>query len=275
MVDGMDKSWFQIIVAINGFRSRYGQWPTIIHLPQEEIDSLAEGSMLAKLDKKLMVLSTGTPFTAEDNQGRTYNLQKDGFLSGTDIDARVWLGLETAPEPAKSYTQAVASEVTEITQPHAKQIKEIEIKGKQKPEPKEKPKKEPKAKPEKKVKIKPEKKAKVKPVKVPKQNKKRNILLVIILSEILLAVLAVAAVLILAVLAYDGHCIAFETPVICNLPDYLSQVVMILPYSIWTYGMQYWWAVLALVILFPLIGVMRELRKRRKIKDGIEARIGK
>ena len=134
MPEAMDKNWFQIIVAINGFRARYGQWPTIIRLPRDVPDTLAEGGLLVKLQQKVKLQFDGSPFIAEDDQGRTYSVLSDGFLANSDVDARIWLDLDSGRVPPREVVSStppvpvaqpspdhtVFSERAQITEPRKK-----------------------------------------------------------------------------------------------------------------------------------------------------------
>lgn len=274
MPETMDKNWFQIIVSINGFRASYGQWPTKIRLPQDVPDTLAEGGLLVQLQQKLRIQFDGSPFITEDDQGRTYCVLEDGFIANTDIDARTWLGLDSGQLPPREPAKPVQSappqrqaapvkperttfgERTQITEPHPKP----KDKSAQAPVPRQTLRPEMKGKAAVKPKASPKAKAKQK-TKTPRKN---NVLATIIVSEIVLVIAAIAVTMLISILTYDGHCISFDTPVICSMGDYLTQVVLLMPYGAWVIGIQYWWAVLALVILFPFIGLLLAGRRARK-----------
>ena len=49
MPNGIDKNWYRMCAAINGFRSRYSEWPTKIRLPEGAIQMLFTQETLARL----------------------------------------------------------------------------------------------------------------------------------------------------------------------------------------------------------------------------------
>jgi hypothetical protein len=104
MPNGIDKNWYRMCAAINGFRARYGSWPTIIRLPEGAIEYLfAEGSF-ASLQEKLMLVYDGSTYIAEDDLGRRYNLGQEGFSDvPPDIQVHQWLNIEPNSEMVKEY----------------------------------------------------------------------------------------------------------------------------------------------------------------------------
>ena len=103
MPNGIDKNWYRMCAAINGFRARYGSWPTKIHLPEGAIQQLFSDETFARLEKVLTFVYDGSPFIAEDDLGRSYNYGQEGFFDPPDIRAHEWLKVEPDSEMVKEY----------------------------------------------------------------------------------------------------------------------------------------------------------------------------
>jgi len=73
MPNGIDKNWYRMCSAINGFRLRFHKWPTRIHLPEDTIAPLFTEESFAKLEEKIIFIYDGSPFVAKDNLGISYN----------------------------------------------------------------------------------------------------------------------------------------------------------------------------------------------------------
>ena len=103
MPNGIDKNWYRMCVAIDGFRARYGSWPTKIHLPAGAIEYLFTEETFARLEERLTLVYDDSPFIAEDDIGRSYNYGKEGFFDPPDIRAREWLNVKPDSEMVKEY----------------------------------------------------------------------------------------------------------------------------------------------------------------------------
>ena len=93
--NGESKNWVRLCAAIDGFRARYGEWPTLIKIPQIIIDDLRSylgDEMFEKVGSRLMVIEDDTGFIAADDQGRQYDYAHEGFSEDSpDVPARIWL----------------------------------------------------------------------------------------------------------------------------------------------------------------------------------------
>jgi hypothetical protein len=104
MPNGIDKNWFRMCAGINGFRSRYGDWPTKMRLPEGAIQALFTKESLARLEEKLTFVYDGSPYIAEDEIGRRFNYGEEGFPDlPPDIQARDWLNVEPDSQMVKDY----------------------------------------------------------------------------------------------------------------------------------------------------------------------------
>lgn len=111
MPNGTDKNYVRLCGAIDGFRVRYGTWPTIARLWPGCIADLRhclspEGFL--RLRAKLhLVESEGATIAVEDKQGRSYDYGSEGFPKvDPDICAEEWIGAERrqpTPEEVKLY----------------------------------------------------------------------------------------------------------------------------------------------------------------------------
>jgi hypothetical protein len=106
MANGRDKNGIRLGVAIAGFYSRYGSWPTSVRMPKRVIDELRQcvytPQEFAAFEAKLrFVEDEGAPFIVEDEQGNAYTYGEDEpspFIM-RDISIRDWLGFPKLPEP--------------------------------------------------------------------------------------------------------------------------------------------------------------------------------
>ena len=96
MPNGDDKNWVRLCAAVNGFRSRYGVWPTRVRVFSDGIDNLRNDlfseEAFSRLTSRLELVADGASIVAEDDSGRSYDYGKDGFPTGDpDIPAQQWL----------------------------------------------------------------------------------------------------------------------------------------------------------------------------------------
>lgn len=99
MPNGYDKNWIRLCGAIDGFKVRFGQWPTKVLLPEAILNDLEESiftpqSML-RLREKIAFVVEDVPIVAQDECGNQYSYGDEGFpKSKPRIDAATWLGVE-------------------------------------------------------------------------------------------------------------------------------------------------------------------------------------
>ncbi len=115
MPNSSDKNVVRLCAAINGFRLRFGEWPSVARLWPGCIDDLRyclspEG--FANVQEKLrLVESDGILIRVEDNMGRSYDYESEGFPEDEpDIPAEVWLQAERrrlSEEELKLYRAAI------------------------------------------------------------------------------------------------------------------------------------------------------------------------
>lgn len=104
MPNGIDKNWKRMCAAINGFRVRYGAWPTKMRLPEGAIRELFTKETLTRLEEKLTFVYDGSPYIAEDEKGRSFNYAEERFHDlPPDIQARDWLNVEPDSQMVKDY----------------------------------------------------------------------------------------------------------------------------------------------------------------------------
>ncbi|MEW6406383.1 MAG: hypothetical protein AB1649_31755 [Chloroflexota bacterium] len=104
MPNGIDKNWHRLCAALDGFRVRYGSWPTKIRLPEGAIEYLFTKETYAKLEERLKLIYDDSPYIAEDEAGQIYNYGQEGFPDEPpDIPAFEWLAVEPDSEMVKEY----------------------------------------------------------------------------------------------------------------------------------------------------------------------------
>lgn len=100
MPNGYGKNWIRLCAALEGFRARYGRWPSRIRIPElvaQELDELLTPAEYARILKKLAVISGDEGIMAEDDAGVSYDYIKEGF-SKLKKDARAEAWLEVEPD---------------------------------------------------------------------------------------------------------------------------------------------------------------------------------
>ena len=98
MPNGYDKNWVRACAAIEGFRVRFGAWPTKLILERfiaEDLRGLFTKKSLSIMQEKISIISVDeVTVRAEDDQGRSYDYANSGFSRDKpDIEAEEWLGV--------------------------------------------------------------------------------------------------------------------------------------------------------------------------------------
>jgi len=95
MPNGDDRSWIRLCAAIDGFRSRYGHWPTRVRLfpvALEAVEHLLGPVTMDKVRGRIELFADEAPHVAEDAAGNAYDFGKEGFgPTPASPDARAWL----------------------------------------------------------------------------------------------------------------------------------------------------------------------------------------
>ncbi len=99
MPNGEEKNWIRLCGAIDGFRSRYKNWPTRIRLGSSylnDIRSILKPDDYIKLQNRLDIVVDNVHIIAEDDSGRKYDYEKEGFAeTKPDVKAKDWLGIRS------------------------------------------------------------------------------------------------------------------------------------------------------------------------------------
>jgi hypothetical protein len=118
MPNGSDKNYVRLCGAVDGFRVRYGRWPTTARLWPGCIDSLRhclseEG--FARLSERLRLMEEqGATVMVEDEEGRSYDYGSLGFPPvAPDIFASDWIGAERR-QPTAEELEAVRRMTEEL-----------------------------------------------------------------------------------------------------------------------------------------------------------------
>ncbi len=97
MPNGESKNWLKFCAAIDGFRSRYGKWPTAVRVLDffpDELKSVLSEADHAKLLSKIKILADDSAFIAVDESGNAYDYGREGFPGPTlEVRASEWLGV--------------------------------------------------------------------------------------------------------------------------------------------------------------------------------------
>lgn len=104
MSNKIDRAWYWMCAAIDGYRARYGVWPQRVRTPENAISPLFKESTLAKINEIVSIVEDGSPFIAEDDLGRRYNYAEEGFTAQEpDINARQWLDVGPDSQMVSDY----------------------------------------------------------------------------------------------------------------------------------------------------------------------------
>lgn len=116
MPNGYDKNWIRLCAAIDGFRSRYGRWPTRVRaLPASlhDFHLLFTTEDLAKIASKVALVTDAASMVAEDDSGAQYDYGQEGFPDRLPhVRAADWLGV--SPHHAPSLTAEDERETSEM-----------------------------------------------------------------------------------------------------------------------------------------------------------------
>jgi hypothetical protein len=102
MPNGHDANWVRVCGAIDGFRMRYGQWPTRVRMSAaclRDLGCLFSERDLLTITAKVRFVLDDAPFVAEDEDGGRYSYGEDGFPDPPPrVRAYEWFGVFPRPE---------------------------------------------------------------------------------------------------------------------------------------------------------------------------------
>jgi hypothetical protein len=98
MPNGSGRNWTRLLLAIAGFRVRFGCWPTRIRIKPNSLNDLKDilsQDELAKVEEKVQLIpDKHGQFLAEDNVGRSFHYGIEEFPPyRPDIEPDEWLGV--------------------------------------------------------------------------------------------------------------------------------------------------------------------------------------
>ena len=84
MPNGDDATWVRVCAAIDGFRTRYGRWPTRVRLFAGALQNLQDHVLTPAgfevvIGIVQLVADDQAPMVAEDATGESYNYGQEGF----------------------------------------------------------------------------------------------------------------------------------------------------------------------------------------------------
>jgi hypothetical protein len=106
MPNGHDRNWVRFCCgAVDGFRTRYGRWPTRVLVSTGILadlrDNLFTPEDYEQIALKVVLVSAPEPgvLIAEDDTGARYDYAADGFPRKPSVpDAYEWFGIVPKPE---------------------------------------------------------------------------------------------------------------------------------------------------------------------------------
>ncbi len=98
MPNGHDKNWVRLCGAIDGFRARYGRWPTRVRIFPASLADIRDNVLTpedyARIVAKVTLVADEAEMVAEDDMGGSYNYGQEGFPSKRPTpQAAEWLGV--------------------------------------------------------------------------------------------------------------------------------------------------------------------------------------
>ncbi len=98
MPNGVDRNWVRFRAAVDGFRYRYGEWPSKVSLNSGTAADLRDflgDDPFEVLGEKLAIrIDERATFIAEDEDGRKYDYGREGFPPERPRpSAEEWLGV--------------------------------------------------------------------------------------------------------------------------------------------------------------------------------------
>lgn len=102
MPNGSDRDWVRFCGAVDGFRHRYGVWPTRVKMESGYLDALqyilGDEGLRTVQEHLALEPRRGAHFVAEDDRGRSYDYSAEGFPpERPSPSAQEWLGVEPLP----------------------------------------------------------------------------------------------------------------------------------------------------------------------------------
>ena len=83
MPNGADRNWVRFRAAVDGFRYRFGEWPSTLRLDSKLAtnlrDFLGDDAFRALQGKLTIHIDEQAKFIAEDERGRKYDYSREGF----------------------------------------------------------------------------------------------------------------------------------------------------------------------------------------------------
>ena len=98
MPNGDDADWVRVCAAIDGFRARYGRWPTRVRLFPAALEGLRDHVLtpqgFAVVASVIELVADGAaPMIAEGAAGESYNYGRERFAKPRPEEpARDWFG---------------------------------------------------------------------------------------------------------------------------------------------------------------------------------------
>lgn len=102
MPNGHDRNWTRLCAAVDGFRARFGRWPTCVAMERGYLDDLQRmfnAQDLATIQGKIELrLREGAHMIAADDAGNAYDYGQEGFSDSSEHLAMGWFGVEPIDE---------------------------------------------------------------------------------------------------------------------------------------------------------------------------------
>ncbi len=98
MPNGHDRNWVRFCAAVDGFRNRFGRWPSGVSLASRYVADLrgilGDESFRVIEEKLVLRVDERAHFVAEDEAGRKYDYSREGFSQDRPRpSAEEWLGV--------------------------------------------------------------------------------------------------------------------------------------------------------------------------------------
>lgn len=97
MPNGHDKNWWRLCAVVDGFRMRYGRWPTRVRMPaicMDDFRRLFTEREILSITARVRFSLDDARFVADDADGGRYDYVSDGFPDPKPrVGACEWFGV--------------------------------------------------------------------------------------------------------------------------------------------------------------------------------------
>lgn len=103
MPNGDDRNWKRLCFSLQGFKLRFGHWPSRVRVFRGALidlrDHILSVNDFAEVQRKVtLVADDDAGFIAEDDAGNAFNYGQEGPIGGHQFKPEEWLGVSPQRE---------------------------------------------------------------------------------------------------------------------------------------------------------------------------------